>query len=150
MSDSWIEELMDSRKFKASTLLRVNKMESRVSVYPSPRPQLGVAQTSAFGNSEALRDGRTEMHEQSRNVVRISDIHFRIVAPSPSRSSVYPAPGAPFQSFIAADRRPEEFRSGEFKKTNPIGLSSDGSIRYTDSGQNKPKPSIFHAINWIQ
>ena len=35
-------------------------------------------------------------------------------------------------------------------KTNPIGLSCDGSIRYMDFGQNKPKPSIFHAINRIR
>ncbi len=54
-----------------------------------------------------------------------------------------------------SDRRPRarwNFRWGGTKQTQnkPNDLSLGGSIRYMDSDQNKPKPSIFHAVNWIE
>jgi hypothetical protein len=42
-----------------------------------------------------------------------------------------------------------ELRLGR-RETNPRGLRSALSIGCKDFGQNKPKLSIFHAINWIQ
>jgi hypothetical protein len=36
---------------------------------------------------------------------------------------------------------------GNQPETNLRGLNSGGSVRYTDSGQNKPKPCIFRFIN---
>ena len=57
-SDTRIEELMDSRTFKASRSRRVNDIEFRINVCPSPRPASASQGGAGKGHDKGQQEAR--------------------------------------------------------------------------------------------